>query len=183
MEREREILDRLAHGDRKAFDTLYLHYAPKVETMAYWMLKNRVEAEDVMQSVMLKVWERRGEIAQNIHFSNYLFTMLKNAIYDIYDRSVVHAKYESAHLSSIRYFYDDSLDKQIETNDLALLISIAVEKMPDKRRRIFRMSRYEGLSNKEIAERLQISIKTVENHMTSALNQLRQLLTSISIFF
>lgn len=48
MEQEREILDRLAQGDREAFDALYLHYAPKVEELAFWMLKNRTEAEDVM---------------------------------------------------------------------------------------------------------------------------------------
>ncbi len=75
------------------------------------------------------------------------------------------------------------LDSQVETNDLALLISIAVDKMPDQRRRIFRMSRYEGLSNREIAERLRISVKTVENHMTAALGQLRRLLASITLFF
>ena len=71
-------MDRLAHGDREAFDTLYLHYAPKVEEMAFWMLKSRTEAEDVMQSIMLKVWERKEEIAQMTRFSNYLFTMTKN---------------------------------------------------------------------------------------------------------
>ena len=180
MEQEREILDRLAHGDREAFDALYLHYAPKVEEMAFWMLKSRTEAEDVMQSIMLKVWERKEEIAQMTRFSNYLFTMTKNAIYS---RSLVHEKYESAQLSSVRYFHDDTLDSQVETNDLALLISIAVDKMPDQRRRIFRMSRYEGLSNREIAEQLRISVKTVENHMTAALGQLRRLLASITIFF
>ena len=179
MEQEREILDRLAHGDREAFDALYLHYAPKVEEMAFWMLKSRTEAEDVMQSIMLKVWERKEEIAQMTRFSNYLFTMTKNAIFDIYSRSLVHEKYESAQLSSVRYFHDS----QVETNDLALLISIAVDKMPDQRRRIFRMSRYEGLSNREIAEQLRISVKTVENHMTAALGQLRRLLASITIFF
>ena len=160
MEQEREILDRLAHGDREAFDALYLHYAPKVEELAFWMLKNRTEAEDVMQSIMLKVWERKEEIAQMTRFSNYLFTMTKNAIFDIYSRSLVHEKYESAQLSSI-----------------------AVDQMPDQRRRIFRMSRYEGLSNREIAEQLRISVKTVENHMTAALGQLRRLLASITIFF
>ena len=183
VEREQHILERLAGGDRSAFDALYLHYAPKVEEMAYWMLKNRTEAEDVMQSIMLKVWERRTEIAKMSRFSNYLFAMLKNAIFDIYNHSLAQGRYESALRSSIRCFYDDSLDSQVQTNDLALLISIAVEKMPDQRRRIFQMSRYEGLSNREIAERLRISVKTVENHMTSALNQLRRLLASITVFF
>ena len=176
-------MDRLAQGDREAFDALYLHYAPKVEELAFWMLKNRTEAEDVMQSIMLKVWERKEEIAQMTRFSNYLFTMTKNAIFDIYNRSLAHEKYEPAQLSSVRYFHDDTLDSQVETNDLALLISIAVDKMPDQRRRIFRMSRYEALSNREIAERLRISVKTVENHMTAALGQLRRLLASITLFF
>lgn len=181
MEHEREILDRLAGNDRNAFDAIYLFYAPKIEEMAFWMLKNRSEAEDVMQSVMLKVWERRIEIAQMEHFSNYLFVMTKHAIFDIYNRSLRHGQYK-AYLSTVRYFQDDTLDNEVEANDLSLLISIAVERMPDQRRRIFRMSRYEGLSNREIAQKLQISVKTVESHMTAALNQLRQLL-GIMIFF
>ena len=130
MEQEREILDRLAQGDREAFDALYLHYAPKVEELAFWMLKNRTEAEDVMQSIMLKVWERKEEIAQMTRFSNYLFTMTKNAIFDIYNRSLVHEKYELAQLSSVRYFHDDTLDSQVETNDLALLISMPWTRCP-----------------------------------------------------
>ena len=166
-------MDRLAQGDREAFDALYLHYAPKVEELAFWMLKSRTEAEDVMQSIMLKVWERKEEIAQMTRFSNYLFTMTKNAIFDIYSRSLVHEKYESAQLSSVRYFHDDTLDSQVETNDLALLISIAVDKMPDQRRRIFRMSRYEGLSNREIAEKLHVSINTVKTHYADGLRSLR----------
>ena len=124
MEQEREILDRLAHGDREAFDALYLHYAPKVEEMAFWMLKSRTEAEDVMQSIMLKVWERKEEIAQMTRFSNYLFTMTKNAIFDIYNRSLVHEKYESAQLSSVRYFHQSinglmNRDQNLRENGLS----------------------------------------------------------------
>lgn len=183
VEQERDILERLGQGDRTAFDTLYLHYAPKLEELAYWMLKDRAEAEDVMQSVLLRVWERREEIARMERFSNYLFTMTKNAIFDIYKHSLIHEKYKTSRLASVSYFRDDSLDKQVESDDLALLIAVAVAKMPDQRRRIFRMSRYEGLANREIAERLSISIKTVENHITAALSQLRHLLAAVSLFF
>ena len=150
--------------------------------MAFWMLKNRAEAEDVMQSVLLKVWERRVEIAQMERFSRYLFVMTKNAIFDIYNHSLIHEKYKLSRLTSVHYFRDDSLDKQVETDDLTLLSSIAIDKMPDQRKRIFQMRRYEGLSNREIAEKLQISVKTVENHITAAHNQLRRLLAVISIF-
>ena len=183
VEQERDILERLAQGDRTAFDALYLHYAPTVEELAFWMLKNRAEAEDVMQSVLLRVWERRIEIAQMERFSNYLFTMTKNAIFDIYKHTLIHEKYRISRLVSVSYFRDDSLDKQVESDDLALLIAVAVAKMPDQRRRIFQMSRYEGLANREIAEKLGISVKTVENHITAALSQLRRLLAVVSLFF
>ena len=91
---------------------------------------------------------QRGDRADDPFFQLPLYDDEKR-YFDIYNRSLVHEKYESAQLSSVRYFHDDTLDSQVETNDLALLISIAVDKMPDQRRRIFRMSRYEGLSNRE----------------------------------
>ena len=64
----------------------------------------------------------------------------------------------------------------------ALLIAVAVDRMPEQRRRVFSLSRYEELSNKEIAERLNLSVKTVERHMTAALSQLRRLLTLLALF-
>ena len=68
------------------------------------------------------------------------------------------------------------------TEELALLIAVAVDRMPEQRRRVFSLSRYEELSNKEIAERLNLSVKTVERHMTAALSQLRRLLTLLALF-
>lgn len=81
------------------------------------------------------------------------------------------------HINSAAERRDAPLSEKIETEELALLIAVAVDRMPEQRRRVFSLSRYEELSNKEIAERLNLSVKTVERHMTAALSQLRRLLT------
>ena len=86
------------------------------------------------------------------------------------------------HINSAAERRDAPLSEKIETEELALLIAVAVDRMPEQRRRVFSLSRYEELSNKEIAERLNLSVKTVERHMTAALSQLRRLLTLLALF-
>lgn len=82
-----------------------------------------------------------------------------------------------------RSTYDDLIEEELYARELSLLIDIAVEKMPPQRRNIFIMSRKDGLSNEEIAQRLNISKRTVENHMTQALAELRKIAYSTLLLF
>ena len=154
MEDERTLLEKLARGDRASFDALYMRYAAKTEEFLCRMLKNRAEAEDITHDLFLKIWQNRSTMAGVTAFGSYLFRMARNAVYDRFD-----------------------------SRDLLLLIQLAVEKMPGQRQRIFRMSREEGIANDEIARRLGISTRTVENQISRALSELRKLVTLILFFF
>ncbi len=178
MEEERILLDRLAAGDRSAFDTLYIRYAAKTEEFLYRMLKNRVDAEDITHDIFLKIWQNRSALPGIAAFGPYLFRMARNAVYDRFDSRLVRANYAKQVNFVPEYELPD-----VDNRDLLLLVRLAVEKMPQQRQRIFRMSREEGLSNDEIASRLSISVRTVENQISRALTELRKLLVLIIFFF
>ena len=172
-EKEKELLTALSKGNQSAFDSLYLFYAPKVREFVFRLLKNPGEAEDVTQNIFLRIWEKRRELGDMRSLRSYLYTMARNAVFDIFSHSLVQDKYMQEHIKSAALRRDTPPSEKIETEELALLIAIAVDNMPEQRRRVFSLSRYEGLSNKEIAERLNISVKTVEKHIGAALSQLR----------
>ena len=107
--------------------------------------------------------------------------MARNMIYDYYEHSLIEENYQQK--EQRRSTYDDLIEEELYARELSLLIDIAVEKMPPQRRNIVIMSRKDGLSNEEIAQRLNISKRTVENHMTQALAELRKIAYSTLLLF
>lgn len=180
MDEERRHIEALARDDRSAFDALYMKYAAKTEEFLYRMLKNRSEAEDITQDLFLKIWRNRASMEAVDSFGPYLFRMARNAVYDRFDNRAVREKYAGSANLLTGYELPDSA---IDSRDMLLLIRMAVEKMPEQRRRIFRMSREEGLTNDQIAEKLSISRRTVENQISRALAELRKLVRLVLFFF
>lgn len=160
---ESKYLEELGKGDHKAFDMLYIQYSPRLKHFLTGFIKNRDEASDMTQDIFYKIWTNRETISKVDSFKAYLFRMARNMIYDYYEHSLI--------------------EEELYARELSLLIDIAVEKMPPQRRNIFIMSRKDGLSNEEIAQRLNISKRTVENHMTQALAELRKIAYSTLLLF
>ena len=88
-EKEKELLTALSKGNQSAFDSLYLFYAPKVREFVFRLLKNPGEAEDVTQNIFLRVWEKRRELGGTRSLRSYLYTMARNAVFDIFSHSIV----------------------------------------------------------------------------------------------
>ena len=176
-DREYEYMKKLGQGDHKSFDALFLLYHPKVKNFLLGFIKDEEEACDMAQDIFFKVWTNRESISKVNSLKAYLYRMARNMIYDYYEHSLVKASYEQKQLlSSIAY--TDLIEEDLYAKELAILIDIAIEQMPEQRRRIFKMSRKEGLSNDEISQRLEINKRTVENHITQALADLRTILKS-----
>ena len=180
MDEARRYLAALARDDRSAFDALYLKYAAKTEEFLYRMLKDHSEAEDITQDIFLKIWRNRTSIGAVDAFGPYLFRMARNAVYDRFDNRSVRENNARRDSQLPEYELPDSA---IDSRDLLLLIRMVVEKMPEQRRRIFRMSREEGLSTDQIAAQLSLSRRTVEHQISRALAELRKLVKLILFFF
>jgi RNA polymerase sigma-70 factor (ECF subfamily) len=173
---ELKYIQKLANGDHKAFDALFIRYYPAVKSFLEGFIKDGEAAADMAQDVFFKVWLHRESIAQVASFSSYLFRMAKNRVYDYYEHHSVCEKYLRTQQENAGHFYSGLIEEELYARELSLLIDMAVDKMPPQRKRIFTMSRREGFSNDEIAAHLKINKRTVENHLTQALHDLRQTL-------
>lgn len=159
-------------GETEAFAQVYRQFAPKMRCFVSKLLHDNLLTDDVVHNVFLRLWENREIIPKVESLDRYLFRAARNAIFDIYEHQKIVTKYERKGCHGDAAMF--SMDEQINAENLAMLIELAIDRMPPQRRRIFRMSRYLGYSNGEIASQLNLSINTVNNHIVLAIRELRQ---------
>ncbi len=181
MEKDLEIkyLKKLAKGDHRSYEILYLFYHPKIHHFLAGFIKNEEEAFDIAQEIFYKVWINRKTMDKVSSFKAYLFTIARHMLYNHYEHNLVKEKYAVTLQQTKKAF---NPDEDFFAKELALLIDSKIEQMPEQRRRIFKMSRKEGLTGEEIAIRLNINKRTVENQISYALSDLRKALQSILFF-
>ena len=136
-------------------------------------LLNPDEAQDVVQDVFMKLWESRDEIDPNESLKAYLFRITANSSISKLRRRKVKNQYDEI----LKFVYIDNSESSpynsLIERELSESITLALNKIPPQSRRVFDLSRIEGLKYSEIAEYLKISVKTVESHMSKALSMLR----------
>lgn len=174
---DNQLVEMLANGNYEAFDELYMRYAPKVFLFASGLLKNENDAEDLTHDIFVKIWEHRVVIANVRSFQDYLFRMVKNASFDLISHKKVSEAYACNEKLDASGIFENDVLEGISSKDLLLLINIALEKMPEHRRTIFKMSRIDGMSYKEIAAALGIKEKAVEYNISVVIRELRAMMT------
>lgn len=174
LENEKALIRTIAEGNTKSFEVLFYSYYPRLKGFICDLLQSPEEAEDIYRTSLDKI--------DNI--SAYLFRIAKNAVYRHIERNMLFKNYQQKQTESTpNVIEDNDIYKYIDAKELELLITIAVERMPPQRQRIYKMSREQGMSNDEIAASLCINKRTVENHLTQALADIRKLLSLILIIF
>lgn len=170
MNIERKIIEDFAAGSHSAFRKLFNYYYPKVHAFVMGLTKDKDETDDLVQAVFIKLWNKREYFLNVENFDSYLFTLVKYTVFNSFKEKSLWADsdYEFEELDA-KTPYDDLLAK-----DLALLVEMVVENMPAQRQAVYKMSREMGMSNDEIALKLGIQKKTVENHLNLALKELRK---------
>jgi len=142
---------------------------------------SKEDAEGIVQEIFLKVWLNREKLDEQKSFNAFLHTMAKNAIFNINRKHKYETIYQNYAREMLSYVHTKSLDDVIYADLLKHLHEI-LDELPPKRRRIYELSRFDGLSYKEIAEKLNISEKTVETHIRLSLKTIKEALSKILIF-
>lgn len=174
----KNILCDIAAGDTEAFKTLFEMFYPKVKVFLVKLLKDDKASEDIAQDIFVKLWSMGPSLPEISSFNAYLYRMTKNAAINyLRDRK------PSVDISELLIMCDGDIEQEYYRKEKELLVRLAVEQMPSQRKRIFTMSRYQGMTNDEIAKSLGLSKHTVENHLTLALKELREIVVAFVLFF
>lgn len=178
---EKQLLISLKEGDHKAFTLLYNQYWKQVYNFCRLYVQEHA-AEEVMQEVFVKLWTLRASIDENKNFKGYLFIMTRNLIFN----QTRNGMYESAVKMTLMSAVEESceIEEEISAKNLSEYIDGIIKKMPPQRQLIFNLSRKNHLSYKEIAEKLSVSEKTVEQSIGRTLKSLKQhIVTHLVTFF
>lgn len=170
---EKEILNKVAEGDQRAFTVLFDAYYQHLGAYVYKVTESKEVAEEIVQEVFIKIWEKREMLPDIDSFKAYLFVLSKNRTLD-HLRTI--AKKRMHHLSMMQEMKEESymMDNVSPIEEYSLIIEKAVARLPPQQQRVYQLSRYEKLKYDEIAAHMGISKETVKKHMKLALAFLKQ---------
>lgn len=175
-----EILTQIRNGNQKAFEKIFNEYYRRLFYYAREYVIDVEIAREFVQEAFLKLWENRATLNERTNFEAFLFTILRNDCLNYLKQVAVKKRYNKFSQQTIfelQLNYEALKDKTSELlffEELRKEIDNAIEELPPKCREIFMMSRYNEMKYKEIAVKLKISVKTVENQISEALKRLRQ---------
>lgn len=167
------LLQRLANNEHAALELLFKQYYKPLVRFAREIVKSKDQAEDMVQEVFVKIWEKRNQMTPQMQFKSYLYVAVKNHCLNQLKLNERKHWMEDDMEDDVRLSIPDA-SEQVDAKQLQSKIEAAINALPPKCGLIFKMSRFEEKSYKEIAEALELSIKTVENQMGKALALLRQ---------
>jgi RNA polymerase sigma-70 factor (ECF subfamily) len=170
---EQEQFEALAAGDITAFEMYFRTYYQPLCNYAYTFLQDKAESEEIVQATFLSVWEKKSSLKITTSAKSYLYAMVRNACLNVIKHEKIKQKYAGEELALADAGYE-SVAHTVTKNELELRIQSAIQTLPEQCRLVFKLSRLEELKYNEIAEQLNISVKTVENHMGKALKIMRE---------
>lgn len=178
MDRENEIAGRIRKGDIKTFENLFRSSYVSLLRYAQSIVKDHDAAEEIVQDLFFRLWKDREKLAIESSLNGYLFRSVYNRCIHYLEHRKVVAKYET----DMAFFGEESPVtpvQQLQYSELQELIAQTLANLPGKCGEIFYLNRFEGLKYREIAERLSVSVKTVEANMGRALKEFRRALATL----
>jgi RNA polymerase sigma-70 factor (ECF subfamily) len=169
---EQGIIPLTFNGEVDTFEKLFKTHFKSLYAYAFTILKDEIIAEEMVQNVFFKIWEKKGGLGIQSPALAYLYKSVYHESLNYLKHQKVKAAYQ-AHTVFQMKNHTDSASKKIMLSELEQQVNKALSELPEQCRTIFQMSRFEELKYQEIADKLGLSIKTVENQMGKALKILR----------
>ena len=166
---------RIRQNDKAAFKSLYDRYSRKIYFFSLKHLNNTSEVEELVQSVFINVWENRGSLDPDNSIKSYLYKAAVNYIINYLRKKTIRARYIESELNKGEKSSDVTYE-HIFFQDLERSIDSIVGTLPSQQQKIFSLNRSEGLTHEEIARKLGISVRTVENQMYRSIRLIRTIL-------
>jgi RNA polymerase sigma-70 factor (ECF subfamily) len=170
---EQILLVKLADGDTSAFTAIFEAYYKDLVMFAFTFTKNSDSAEDTVQEVFVRLWEKRQELKLHGSLKSYLLKSVQNLCLDEFRRRKVREHYADDKETQSLYANNDTEDYILYT-DLQNHLDNVLAQMPDEVAQTFRMNRFDGLKYHEIAQQLNVSLRTVESRISKALRIIHQ---------
>jgi RNA polymerase sigma-70 factor (family 1) len=177
-----ELTDFVKLGDQRAYLEIYDRYKGPLQRHAYKKLGNMAEVEDILQELFIHLWDKRENLILTTGLSGYLFTAVRNRIFNLYDKK----QRENTYLNSLQEFIDreeSTTDLIMREKEFSMIIEKEISALPPRMREVFLLSRNEGLTHKQIAERLGTSEQTVSTQIRNSLKILRARLGFLFAWF
>ncbi|WP_158534946.1 RNA polymerase sigma factor [Mucilaginibacter hurinus] len=177
-----DLINQLVSGDEASFTVIYNRYSAKVYRLAFRFLKDEDQSEEIVQEVFINLWLSRDKLTPDGNLWLYLYVIAKrlslNALRQVYRSSDLSEKLLK-HIS----IEDNHTEEDVLAHDLEVFTEKIIQQLPKQQQLVYKLSRVDGLSHKEIAEQLHISQNTVKNHMVSALKTLKDQLKQSEFVF
>ena len=170
---DEELLTRMADGDQEAFTLLYRHHWEPLFITTVRVILNREDAEDIVQEVFASLWNRRTELNLTGPLGAYLQTSVKYKAINYIEKNITRRNYAQTLGKVAETSSPPSAEILLRMKEVQQLVRTVIGNMPPKMREVFRLSRQQHLSHREIAVHLDISEETVKKHIQNALQLLR----------
>lgn len=165
------LIEELKNGNAQAYSFLMDVYHQKLCVYAYGLTNDFDKAEDVVQNVLVRIWRKRQQLKSGFSLKSFLYKSVYNEFIDQYRKHKKVLALEKKHIDALTDFVEnENID---DMNRLIAIVKMEIQNLPPKCRETFLLSKEEGLSNLEIADYLNVSIKSVEAHITKAFSILR----------
>lgn len=164
-----ELIWLLKKGDMVAFDTIYERYCKRLYGFVLRYIKQKEDAQGIVQEVFIKIWETRNKIDVYSSFDSFIFTIAYNTTISLLRKRVSEQEYLKKLKSSQQIFSGDQIIDEIHFKEINTRINVLLGQLTPRQKEIFLLSREQGLTHTEIAKKLGISTNTVKNHLVTAL--------------
>ncbi|MBF4473617.1 MULTISPECIES: RNA polymerase sigma factor [Flavobacterium] len=168
---ENKILLELSQGSELAFTNIYNQYKNIVYSTAFRITKSKVQSEEAVQDIFLKIWQNRKNLTEINNFENYIYIISRNHLFNSIKKIAREANMIAEINPNENSFIDT--DNNIKDEQYNTILNQIVEQLPPQQQKVYKMAKWDGLSHQKIGEHLGISTETVKKHMAQALKFVR----------